>query len=390
MNNLIELLSPNYISEFQNKISDRLGISVVISNFIGDQIGHMKDCTEFCRLINSTQKGANLCKKSKSRFHKVYSSSKNECICSCHMGVKNIAKSIVIDDQLVGNVIIGQFITKDDYKLLDTDKIATKLDIDKSNIENALLHVPIICEKTLYTYLQYVDFIVNYLKEACMKTIYHNEINTLKEEIKKEKLKTLQSQINPHFLFNTLNSISRMALLEDSPNTLEMVYCLSDLLRYTIDKYEEFPTIESEISNIEKYLFIQSIRYKNRLDFNIDIDNEILKYRIPAMILQPIVENAIVHGIEPKSTHSTIDITGRIKDNRIQIIIKDSGVGIDDERLNKIKDNNFKDFGMGISNPHQRIKHYFGDNFGLNIDSIKNVETTVEINIPAFTQLSLG
>lgn len=388
MSNLIELLSPNYISEIQNEISNKLGVSVIISNFIGDQIGHMKDCTEFCKLINSSQIGAKLCKKSKSRFYKVYSSNKNDSICSCHMGVKNIVKSIAIDEKLLGNVIIGQFMTKDDYNLLDINMISNKLDIDKSKIEKALSYVPIISENTIDTYFNHIDHIVNYLKEVSMKTIYSKKINNLENEIKKEKLKTLQSQINPHFLFNTLNSISRMALLEDSPNTLEMVYCLSDLLRYTIDKNEEFPTIESEINNIKKYLFIQSIRFKNRLDFNINIDDDILKYRIPAMVLQPIVENAIIHGIEPKSTPSTIDISGEIKGDQIQIIVKDSGVGINDDVLNKLRENDFENFGMGISNPQRRLNHYFGDKFGLNIDSIKNVETTVVINIPSFTQLS--
>lgn len=389
MSNLVQILSSQFIYKIQDRISDKLGVSVVISSLSGDKFGDMKDCPQFCKLISSSKKGALLCEKSKFRFFKVYPSGETSFICKCHMGVKNCISPIIVNNQLLGNVVIGQFLSEEDKNnnLLDINDISNKFEIDKCKLKDATLNIPILSEKSINTFLGYSELISEFLEEITIKNIFSNKVINLENELANEKLKTLESQINPHFLFNTLNSISRMALLENSPNTLEMIYCLSDLLRYTLDDKESYPTIESEINNLEKYLFIQSIRFKDRFNFNINISEDILKLRIPSMILQPIVENAIVHGVEAKSTLSNIDILGEIENDDVKIIVKDTGVGIPPNKLNQIKINDFSGFGMGISNPQHRLKQYFGENYGLKIDSIENLGTTVEIKFPSFTQL---
>lgn len=391
MNNLIDIIDYSYLASIQNKLSNKLGVSVVISNLKEDKVGSMTDCTDFCKLINSTKKGSMLCNKSKSRFHKVYTAKSNS-MCQCHMGVKNCVHPIMIDDESFGNLVIGQFILEEDCNnnLVDTDKISKLFDIDKSKLDLAVSKIPILSKDNLKKYLNYSELICEFLVQIIMKNKFNNKVNDLEKEISREKLKTLESQINPHFLFNTLNSISRMAFLEDSPNTIEMVYCLSDLLRYTLDEKEDFPTIEREINNIKKYLFIQNIRYKDRLKFNIDIPDKILNFRIPSMILQPILENAIIHGIEPKSIGGTIDIYSEFDNSDIKIIIKDTGVGISTDKLSQIQNNNFINLGIGISNPQNRLNSYFGEGYGLKINSKKNLETTIEIKFPAFTQLSIN
>lgn len=391
MNNLIDIIDASYLDSIQNKLSNKLGISVVISNFHGDRVGQMTDCNDFCKLINSTKKGSVLCNKSKSRFHKMYNSASSS-ICQCHMGVKNCVHPIMINNESFGNLIIGQFILEEDYNnnLVDTDKISKLFNIDKSKLDLASSEIPILSKDNLKKYLDYSELVCEFLGQIILKNKFHSKVSYLEEEINKEKLKTLESQINPHFLFNTLNSISRMAFLENSPNTIEMVYCLSDLLRYTLDQKEDFPTIEQEINNIKKYLFIQSVRYRDRLKFNIDISDKILNFRIPSMILQPIVENAIMHGIEPKSMGGTIDIYSEFDGGDIKIIVRDTGVGIENSKLLQIQNNNFTNLGIGLSNPHNRLCSYFGESYGLKVNSKKNVETTVEIKFPTFTQLSIN
>lgn len=393
MSNLMEVLDTNTLTSIQNKISNALDISVVVADLKGNRIGNMVDCTKFCKLINSSKKGANLCKQSKSRFHKIYNDHKNNNLCECHMGVKNCIYPIVADNDLLGNIVIGQFFIDEDYfneNLIDTDRISKKFDIDKQKLDISISQIPIISMEKVKKILNHGEFIADFLGEMALKNIFHDKIVHLEQELNKENLKTLESQINPHFLFNTLNSISRMALLENSPDTVEMVYCLSDLLRYSLKEKEDFPTIENEIDNVKKYLFIQSIRYKDRLSFDISIPDEILNFRIPSMILQPIVENAIIHGIEPKSSGGNVYICATFNGDDIKIVVKDTGVGISTKKLKELKDNNYQNFGIGTSNPQNRLVSYFGENYGLNIYSTKYIETIVEINIPCFSQLSLN
>jgi sensor histidine kinase YesM len=209
----------------------------------------------------------------------------------------------------------------------------------------------------------------------------------LQQLVKDTNLKSLQSQINPHFLFNTLNTIARMALIENAPKTEELMYALSDILRYSLRNSDNLVTIETEINNIKKYLFIQYTRYNDRLKYEINISPKIMDFKIPVMTLQPIVENAIIHGLENKKEGGEIIISGNLVLNKFIILeIYDNGIGIDEKKLKLINEGT-KSYdsstGLGICNVSDRIKHYFGNNYGLEVKSKLNEGTTVTIKIPS-------
>lgn len=211
------------------------------------------------------------------------------------------------------------------------------------------------------------------------------EKNRLK---RKAELDALQAQINPHFLYNTLHSINSMAILLKAKDIMKMTTSLSKLLRLSINKGNELTTIADELEHVKCYFNIQKIRYKDKFSMIVDVEEEIMSYNIVKLVLQPLVENAIYHGLELKEGHGTILIRGFSLQDKIQIDIVDDGVGIELLRLDSINQSlkEAKEYdrtrSIGLYNVNERLKLQYGENYGLKISSIKNQGTTVTIIIP--------
>lgn len=208
------------------------------------------------------------------------------------------------------------------------------------------------------------------------------------EELLKQKaeLKSLRMQINPHFLYNTLESINWMARIKGVPEIGRMVKALGDLMRASISG-EDFISLKEEIKNIENYLTIQKFRYGEKIQAEMNIKPEIADIKIPKLILQPIVENAIVHGIEKKIGNGKISIEGFIEDHSVILRVKDDGVGMDEKLSSEILSENKPHSSdnhthIGLKNVDKRIKMYYGENFGVKIQSRKGSGTCVSINLP--------
>jgi len=396
---LKDLIDEKLLVNAQKKMCKLLNFSIVTIDADGNVFGEMVSSTPFFQLICSTNKGVTFCEKYKFIFNEKVLKDRKCQVYDCHMGIKNCIAPIIVDDVFLGSVIIGQFFSESEIfkkNNFNVKRLSKELELPEDKMQEAIMKIPVASEENILNFLECCEFLSNYFTEVATKIVtekklLHQTQEKLKFEDKAEKaiLKTLGAQINPHFLFNTLNSITRMAFLENSPNTEEMIYCLSDLLRYTLKQNEEFPTIDSELENIKKYLFIQSIRFGDRIKYDIDVPNELLSYRIPAMVLQPIVENAIIHGLEPKVEGGTICISGEIIDNNINIIVKDTGIGISSRKIKELLNADTKNpVGLGVYNSHQRLNTYFGHDYGLNIYSEENVKTKVEIFLPCFKELT--
>jgi len=182
-----------------------------------------------------------------------------------------------------------------------------------------------------------------------------------------------------------------MALIEDAPTTEELIYALSDILRYSLKNADKMVDINTEISNTDKYLYLQKIRKGDRIKFDIDISPEILPYSIPVMTLQPLIENSILHGFKNISQDGVMKISGfRLDEKTIIIKIFDNGAGMDNDTLNRLLDESKREtVGLGVNNVHSRIKNVFGDEYGLAIESELNKGTCVTVKMPAI-KLSEG
>ena len=217
------------------------------------------------------------------------------------------------------------------------------------------------------------------------------QIQELMDKVKKEEvalrkteLKALQAQINPHFLYNTLDSIQWMCEEEKTEDAITMVGALAQLFRISISKGYELISIEKEIQHAKNYLVIQSYRYKDQFTYHFDIDEEVLPYLCNKITIQPIIENALYHGISRMVDEGEILISVHKVNDDIIIKIKDNGVGMSEEQVESIlKKERTDSKGIGVKNVNDRIKIYFGDEYGIVVESELDVGTTITIKIPA-------
>ncbi len=206
-----------------------------------------------------------------------------------------------------------------------------------------------------------------------------------KEEIslKKTELNALQSQINPHFLYNTLDSIAWMCEEKRTEEAVEMVNSLARLFRISISRGHELITIENEVKHATSYLKIQNYRYRNQFSYTIEMDEGCKDYLCNKITLQPIIENCIYHGLDRMVDKGEIRIVISATENEIIMVVEDNGVGMSKEQIEDIlhKEDNDK-AGIGIKNVRDRIRIYFGEQFGLDIESEQDEGTKVIIRMP--------
>lgn len=218
-----------------------------------------------------------------------------------------------------------------------------------------------------------------------------NRINDLLSENYEEKimkteweLKALQRQINPHFLYNTLDSIYWLAIIDKKDKISVMVRSLGNLLRNSIYKSESVVTLGEEIEILKDYINIQKLRFEDRLKININIDKTLWSYKIPNLALQTIVENAISHALEVKTDDCYIDVFAHCDNKHITITVIDNGPGVDSERLEMLQNMEIEpgNAGIGLKNIDQRIKIIFGSKYGLFLGSEQGKWFKVDIFIP--------
>lgn len=216
--------------------------------------------------------------------------------------------------------------------------------------------------------------------------------------------RALQNQINPHFLYNTLEGIRSEALIAGLDNLADMTEALATFFRYTISKAENLVTVEEELDNCRTYFKIQQYRFGSRLRMDIRIDpedeRELLGCLIPKLTLQPILENSIIHGIELKLGEGHIQIDVSRSQRRLLISVKDDGVGMGPEVLRQLneklgsKEEELRDItheergGIALTNVNNRIHLIFGEEYGMHVYSVEGEETTVALTIPVITEES--
>lgn len=220
-------------------------------------------------------------------------------------------------------------------------------------------------------------------------------VHQIKEDERKMRhaeLRLLQEQINPHFLYNTLDTIVWLIEGDDPDKAVDMVVALSEFFRLVLSKGKEYITIREEEQHIRGYLEIQQARYRDILDYEIAIDPALYRYKILKLTLQPLVENSLYHGIKYKRTKGNIRITGKLEQvdtaDRILLCVEDNGVGMEEEELKRLQTEIGKpcketEKGFGLANVNERIRMNFGMEYGMRIESKKGSGTKVEIVIPA-------
>jgi two-component system sensor histidine kinase YesM len=204
---------------------------------------------------------------------------------------------------------------------------------------------------------------------------------------KQAELNALKSQIRPHYLYNTLEVIRMNAVHNDDEEVADMILSLSNQLKYVLDYGEDWVSIESELAHLQDYFYIIGVRFENRIELKVDVAEHVdLQWHILKLSLQPIVENAVQHGIRPKGGKGTVMVTLETDDHHLLITIYDDGVGIDEDRLQiihaNIHDPKSSTKSIGLKNVHERIRTVCGDEYGLAINSREHIGTSIRLEYP--------
>ena len=202
-------------------------------------------------------------------------------------------------------------------------------------------------------------------------------IEAQKQSLTEARLRALSSQINPHFLFNTLNSVSSL-IRTDPEQARNVVYKLSNILRRLLRKTDNLAPLREELAFIDDYLAIEMVRFGEKLRFEKDIAADTLDVMAPAMLLQPIIENSIKHGLASKIDGGVIRVRSRLESGRLKIVIEDDGAGIAEAKLASLFES-----GIGISNVNERLKVLFNGDCRMFIDSKPGEGTRTELEMPA-------
>lgn len=255
--------------------------------------------------------------------------------------------------------------------------------LTKINPDEPLPHYPVYTSDEIGRLAGSYNLLSTHI-EALKKQLIHNE--TRKKEA---DMRALQAQINPHFLYNTLSSIHWIALLKEEDRIAEMVGALSDFLRFSLNKGKEYCKVSQELAHIRNYVQVQSIRFPDEFTVDYVVDARLSDTFMLKLLLQPLVENAMIHGIQMKEEPGIISIYIELKGNSMYVKVMDDGIGMTEERLQEVTESLYPAEGMdandasyGLRNVHERLQLHYGLDSGIKIESRLNEGTCVSFAIP--------
>jgi len=401
LKNIVDL---NTLQEIQDLFADATGLGVVISDENGAPLTKPSNFTNFCSYIRSASvEGLRGCILSDERLGKMAAQQGKTIIHRCHSGLVDLAAPIILDEKYLGAILCGQVLIQgQDEERLDQVRQNTKnFQIDQNILDHYLDQIEFANQKRVEAAADMLLLVANYIVKMGANYFTQEELNQKNQKLMEElqlraqlertlqetQLKVLQSQVNPHFLFNTLNTISRLAYLEGAEQTQEVTYALSKILRYSLRNIDQLVSLTEELEHARNYLNIQQSRFRNKIQYEQSLLFNVDAIKIPILCVQPIIENAILHGFESQGKVAIKLCCFSMNDN-VVIEICDNGVGISQEKLSSILSDektksNGHTTGIGIKNVHKRIQHYFGEGYGITaIESRKGAGTKVQITIP--------
>lgn len=283
-----------------------------------------------------------------------------------------IAAVILIFAVLLMSNVLSKEITKPLRSLTESMSRVEKGEFDKANVD-----------VTMQNEIGSLGKSYNLMTER-IHTLMEQNVYEQKQK-RKNELKALQAQINPHFLYNTLDSIIWMSEAGQNDEVVEMTSALAKLLRQSISNNHEQVELGQEMEYVRNYLTIQKMRYQDKLEYSIQIEPSIRHVKIVKLALQPIVENAIYHGIKYKGSKGTLKISAYAEEKDVCILVEDDGIGMNEETLSRIFDSSKKSHkqnGVGVPNVQKRLKLYYGERYGVSYESVLGTGTRAIIRIP--------
>ncbi len=395
-----EHLDMNALQEIQDCFSKATGFAAITVDYKGVPLLEYSGFSSFCREVRENTHCSDKCYRCDA-YGSLEAARKSELhIYHCHMGLVDFSIPIVINGAFLGAIMCGQILVKD---------APTTLPSMFDNSEDILTMYPTLSK--YYSDIEVVPYNRVYEAAHLLSRNLHLMINESILIREKEELNTLynkklqqdlernhlylndyKSKSNHKFFLGALNIIQKQAFLEDALDSEKTINSFAKVYRYYLKDFKKFVTIQKEIDVINHYIYVQHIRFGEFLKFNITVDDEILPYSFPRLVLLTFVENAFTHGLEPKEYLGTISINITKNDDQLFITIEDDGIGMSPDKVNTLNDSNYfktskQDLnGQGIFDVYTRLDYFYKDHFSLKFTTKTQGGTKVTLVVPALIE----
>lgn len=380
------------LQRLQDTFAEAMGVAAVTVDRQGKPITAVSNFCKVCLMIRSTDKGLARCQRCDAEGGQIAHKRQEPFAYKCAGGFLDAAAPIIIDGQYLGCILCGQVIPSDAQEEFIQDIIARNipLGLPPDELEAEIRKITPLPRDRFQAAVEMLSLTANHIIEKGAANLAHvhllreaQERAALQAALQEAQLRALKAQINPHFLFNSLTLLSYTALEENATRTEEIAYNLSDLLRYSLRNISTSVELGEEIEMIKQYLAIQQIGFGARLQSEVIVDPELQRVEIPCMLLQPLVENAVLHGAEPLKRPVTITIKAYRQNAHLVLEVADDGAGMPAELVQAVKEGNFEQRrrSIGLRNVYQRLLGEYGEQGVMDVESAPDRGTVFRLLI---------
>lgn len=390
---LKDIISSDFQYEIQDSLAFATGFGVVFVDKAGRHIGDGGNFCRFCRAINNTEEGREACEQSNLKAIKIALQTHQSSIYLCHAGLVSFVIPMLYDGEYIGAITAGQVLCDgmEDYPRYSP---SSQNWLDNPELQQYHSEIRVFSrqqvESAAVAFRNISNYIVqkvayNKMKQELLET--QTKRLQLEHQLKLAELNALQKQVTPHFIFNVLSSVTRLLESCEYQAAEKMLNSFTQMMRYTLYDANATVTLAQELGYIRNYLAIQQIRFGERIRYNIDCPTELNQLLMPFFALQPLVENAIEHGLLPRVNGGVVDILCCRKDSGVVICIQDNGVGIPADKLESLRRSLDPDCTqgstdhVGLYNSSRRFFHMYENKVSFSLDSTLNVGAAVHIFI---------
>lgn len=400
---LRDIVTEEFQLEIQDAFAFATGFGVVFVDREGRHIGPGSNFCRFCTAINKTYEGACSCAMSNRNAIEIALETRKPSIYVCHAGLINIEIPLIYEGCYVGAITAGQVLcTEMDY--YPTDLVYSKTNwLDSPELAEYYKEIKVLTRQQIEATTTALANICNYILQTVtygkiqqafaanreQLLLYEKRQIELEHQLKLAQLDALQKQVTPHFIFNVINSISRLISMGEYDTTKTMLDAFAGMLRYSLTDVQSTVSLGQELDYIERYLAIQKIRFGDRIEYRLDCDATLRELRIPYFCLQPLVENSIEHGLLTTPAGGSLSLCCRRDEDGISIELTDNGVGIEADMLRVIQDSLLTTKGekpekhIGLYNCYNRLMLLFGKRLRFQLESAPGKGTRILIKIMA-------
>ncbi|MDT8306152.1 MAG: PocR ligand-binding domain-containing protein [Anaerolineae bacterium] len=389
------------LQRIQDTFAQAMGVAAVTVDRDGKPVTRTSNFQPICLYFRETSGGLARCQASDAEGGEAAFAKCAPHAYVCKSGLLDAAAPITVDGEYIGCVLCGQVLPADARAEFIEEIIsrAEAIGLSPDEVIPLVRKVPVMPRWRFRAAAEMLSVVANYIIELGSARLAQErmlaeaqEKAALEAALQEAQLRALKAQINPHFLFNSLTLVAYTAFEEKASRTEEIAYTLSDLLRYSLRNIATSVELGEEMEMIERYLAIQQVRFGERLRWHTYLEPELRLVNVPCMVIQPLVENAVIHGAEPLQRPVTVEVAATHVDGQVCLDIRDNGAGMGPELAARITARDYTQLlerpSLGLQNVIQRLEGEYGPSFSLTVQSEFNLGTHIQLILPGGPTLS--